>query len=155
LTLPTHLLAGLVIGKFTGNYPLALASAVLIDLDHLPSYFRHKVLFKPKELFASIRDANDPWEDQRGFLHNILLWSAISFLIFLANAGIGLVLCLAVFSHLALDALDSAPFYPFAPSKRVHFRGFVKYFSLQEMVFALGLLAVFIFRVYLVKWNGF
>jgi len=34
MTLPTHALLGLIIGKATGNYSFAIASSVLPDIDH-------------------------------------------------------------------------------------------------------------------------
>ncbi len=40
----THFIAGLLIGKLTGNYTFALVGAVLIDVDHLFSYVKHRVL---------------------------------------------------------------------------------------------------------------
>ena len=35
MTLPTHLVFGLIIGKVTGNYPLAVLAAIAVDVDHI------------------------------------------------------------------------------------------------------------------------
>ena len=44
-----HLGAGLIIGKVFNNYTVALIGALVIDLDHLISYIKNKVLFNPKK----------------------------------------------------------------------------------------------------------
>ena len=54
MTLPTHLVFGLIIGRLTGNYPLALAASVAVDVDHLVSFFRSGIIFKPKELIRAM-----------------------------------------------------------------------------------------------------
>jgi|SRR3989344_545353 len=144
MTLPTHVLAGLIIGKITGDFPTALAGSLVIDLDHTISYFRHGVLFKPRQLFKAILDEADPWKDQRNFLHSIFSWLVISLLLFVINFKFGLIFSLAYFFHLVLDALDSADFYPFLPFKKFVIKGFIRYYSKQEVVFNVCLILVLI-----------
>ena len=50
-----HLLTGLIIGKLFGNYTVALLGALLIDLDHLIPYIKHKVIFGFKKFWKSYR----------------------------------------------------------------------------------------------------
>ena len=139
-----HIAAGLIIGKATGNYPVSLIGAVAIDVDHTLSYFRNVILFKPKKIIAAIKDENDPWGDQRGFLHNVFLWMAITIAIYLFMPSDWLALSLGYLSHLILDALDNAVFYPFYPSKKIGFLGPIKYFSLQETAFTAFLFIIFL-----------
>lgn len=144
MTLPTHVLAGLIIGKITGDFPTAIAGSLVTDLDHMISYFRHGILFKPRQLFKAIHDEADPWGDQRNFLHSIFSWVAISILLLTINFNFGLVFSIAYFFHLVFDALDSADFYPFFPFRKFVIKGFVKYFSKQEIIFDICLVAVLI-----------
>jgi len=143
MTLPTHALAGLIIGKITGDFPSALAGSLVIDLDHTFSYFRHGILFKPGKLLKVISDEADPWGDQRNFLHSIFVWIAISTLFLIFNYKLGLVFSIAYFFHLVLDALDGSVFYPFFPFKKILMKGFIKYYSKQEIVFDIFLILVF------------
>ena len=143
MTLPTHALAGLIIGKITGDFPMALAGSLVVDLDHAISYFRHGILFKPRQLFNAVSDEEDPWGDQRNFLHSIFSWVAVSALLLIINFNFGLVFSIAYFFHLVFDALDSADFFPFFPFKKIVIKGFVKYYSKQEIIFDIGL-AIFL-----------
>jgi membrane-bound metal-dependent hydrolase YbcI (DUF457 family) len=141
MTIPSHVVAGLIIGHFSGNYALSLTAAVIPDIDHIPSYLRHKVLFKPGKLMEALKATDDPWGDQRGLLHNILVWLVLSLIcLSFLDLKIALVLSAAYLSHLVLDALDNADYYPFAPSKKGAFRGPIGYFSKSELVFSLILL---------------
>ncbi len=142
MILSTHLLTGLIIGKITGNFPAALAGSLVMDLDHTISYFRHGILFKPHQLFKTIRDETDPWGDQRNFLHSIFGWVIFSVLLLTINFNFGLVFSIAYFFHLVLDALDSAVFYPFFPFRKFVIKGFVKYCSKQEIIFDICLILV-------------
>ncbi|GEM_PF-550501 len=144
MTLSTHVLAGLIIGKITGDFPTALAGSLVIDLDHTISYFRHGVLFKPRELFKVTFNEADPWGDQRNFLHSIFSWLAVSALLLIFNFKLGLVFSIAYFFHLVFDALDGANFYPFFPLKKILIKGFIKYYSEQEIAFDIFLILIFI-----------
>ena len=144
MTLPTHVLAGLIIGKITGDFPTALAGSLAIDLDHAISYFRHGILFKPRKLLKATFNEADPWGDQRNFFHSIFSWVAVSILLLMFNYKIGLVFSIAYFFHLVLDALDGADFYPFFPLKKILIKGFVKYYSRQEIIFDICLILIFI-----------
>ncbi len=140
MTLPTHLLAGLIIGKITGDYPAAIAGSILIDVDHSITYFRHGILFKPRKLLHTIFNENDPWGDQRNILHSFFGFFILLALLLLINVNFALIFALAHFFHLIFDAIDSATFSPFFPLKKIAIRGFIKYSSLQEVFFAICLL---------------
>ena len=143
MTLPTHLMAGLVLGKITGNYSLSLAGAVLVDADHIFSYTKAKILFRPKELWRTLTDKNDPYGDQRYFLHNFFVFILITGTSAFINLQTGLIVGLAYLSHLILDALDDADYFPFFPNKKINLRGPIGYFSKSEFVFALFLLLIY------------
>jgi membrane-bound metal-dependent hydrolase YbcI (DUF457 family) len=95
MTTPTHLAAGLLIGRITGHMDWAILAAVLVDLDHVFSYVKHGVLFKPKQLIKTLTDVNDPWDDQRGIMHNFFVAGALSLLMFFLMPTIGLTLVLS------------------------------------------------------------
>lgn len=144
MTLPTHILAGAIVGKLTGNYAAALGAAAAVDLDHTVSYWRHGILFEPKQLWRTLTAEADPWHDQRNFLHSLWTFSlalVFSTLVFptIAVAFIG-----GYFSHLLLDALDTSEFYPFYPSRKFPLTGPVRYFSRGELLLDAGLLLIFL-----------
>ena len=144
MTWPTHILAGLIIGKITGDFPTAMAGSLLVDMDHIVSYYKNGILFQPREILrASVTEA-DPWGDQRNFLHSIFSWVAISVFLLMINRELGVVFSIAYFFHLVCDALDGADFYPFFPFRRFAIKGFINYYSKHEIVFDVGLIGVFI-----------
>ena len=138
-----HIISGLIIGKLSGLYIPALIGAVLVDLDHLISYAKHKVLFKPKKLWKTLTATKDPFGDQRNFLHSFITWPILSLVVIIINFQIGLIFALAYLIHLLLDMTDNADFYPFYPLK-FKINGPMKYFSKEEFVFTLILLLIFI-----------
>jgi membrane-bound metal-dependent hydrolase YbcI (DUF457 family) len=138
-----HIVAGLVIGKITHNYPLALASALLIDVDHLIPYVKHKVIFNPKKFWKVVTDPSDPYGNQRNYLHSFFTWIIVSAVFFLIDFRIGIVISLGYLSHLVLDLLDGSDFYPFYPFK-YNFIGPVKYLSKHEILFTLALFIIFL-----------
>lgn len=144
MTLPTHILAGLIIGKITGDSTTALAGSLVMDFDHVTPYFRHGILFKPRKLFKAIFDEVDPWGDQRNFLHSTFSWLFISSVLLVINFKFGLVFSIAYFFHLVFDALDSADFYPLFPFKNFVTKGFVKYYSKQEVILDICLVFVLV-----------
>ena len=143
--LPAHVAAGLIIGKLTGNYPLALAAAIVIDVDHIISYAKHGILFRPKDLMHTLTTRNDPWGDQRSILHNALVFVLISFATAIYDPTVGATIFFGYGSHLFLDALDDADYFPFFPSKKWNVRGPIGYFSETEMLFSAILFLVFLF----------
>jgi len=142
MTLPTHLLAGLIIGNLTGNYTAAIAGSLLIDLDHIVSFYRHGILFKPKKLLKEISDEKDPWEDQRNYLHNIFVWLIISVILCLINFNFGIIFSLCCFVHFIFDGLNSVNFYPLYPSKKLSVKGFIKYGTRKELAFDFFLIII-------------
>ena len=144
MTIPTHLALGLLIGKVSGNYEIALLVSMAPDMDHFVSYARHGVLLHPKKFWKTVTDVNDPWEDQRSFLHNIVVWLILSLIAILLNKTAGIVFTSAYFGHLLLDALDNSDYYPFYP-KKFRIKGPVVYNSKGEFVLFAILLLTFFF----------
>lgn len=142
MTLPSHLLLGAIVGTATGDPITAIAVSALVDVDHLYSYAKHGVLWRPKQFWKTITDKADPYGDQRGYLHNIVVAAGISALTFLINPAFGITFTAAYFGHLLLDALDTSDYWIFYPNKSVNLRGFVDYYSKQEILFDIGLLII-------------
>jgi membrane-bound metal-dependent hydrolase YbcI (DUF457 family) len=145
MTLPSHIVVGLIIGKLTDNYPLAIASSVLIDVDHLQSYVKSGVLFKPKLFWKTITDKADPYGDQRGYLHNAVVFIVGSILLALILGYTTTPLILGWLGHLALDAFDNSDYWPLYPYKGLNLRGPIVYASHQEAVFSFLLLSIYFF----------
>ncbi|MDP2788529.1 MAG: metal-dependent hydrolase [bacterium] len=143
MTLPTHLMTGLILGKLTGNYSLSVAGALLVDIDHLLSYAKNGLLLKPKEFFKTVFAQDDQYGDQRYFLHNVFVFILISGIVYIIDNKIGFILGIAYFSHLILDALDNSDYFPFFPNKKINIRGPIGYFSKQEFFIILLLVIIF------------
>lgn len=143
MLLPTHLLAGLIIGKLTGNYAISLIGSVMIDLDHLIIFHRNGILFKLKKFIAAAINRIDLVIDQRNYFHNVFFFIIVAAAVLIINFKIGLAFSLAYLSHLLLDSLDNLNYFPFYPNKKINLRGPIKYCSLQEFIFAIVLFSIF------------
>lgn len=143
MTLPTHAIAGLIIGKITGNYALAIGASTLIDIDHLQSYIKSGVILKPRLFWKTITDQNDPYGNQRGYLHNIYVCLSISLLLFIVFKTSSIPLIVGWLGHLFLDALDNSDYWPLYPNKTINLRGFIPYATYQEGLFVMLLLIVY------------
>ncbi len=138
-----HLFAGLIIGKITDNYLWALIGALIIDLDHLIPYTKHKVLFSAKKLWKTVTNPSDPYGNQRNFLHNFFIFVLISATLLILDKRIGIVFSAAYFSHLILDSLDSSNLYLFYPLKK-DIIGPIRYLSKKEIAITIILLVIFL-----------
>ncbi len=145
MTIPTHVILGVLIGKITGDFPTAIAVSVLVDIDHLVSYVRHGVLTDYKKFLNVITDKEDPYGDQRGYLHNILIAGLLSALSFLVGMSFGLVFTLSYFGHLLLDALDKSDYWSLFPYKKINIRWPIEYYSYQEILLMCVLIVAIIF----------
>ncbi|MFA5936599.1 MAG: metal-dependent hydrolase [Candidatus Paceibacterota bacterium] len=143
MTFPTHIILGLVIGKVIGNYPIAIASSMAIDIDHLQSYIKSGVIFKPKLFWKTINDKADPYGDQRGYLHNFFIFTLVSVILLFIFGDKIFPLVFGWLGHLFLDALDNSDYWPFYPYKRINLRGFIRFASYQEFIFAIFLLSFY------------
>ncbi len=145
MTLSTHIIAGLIVGKVTGNYSLAIASSVLVDIDHLQSYIKSRVILKPKLFWKTITDQSDPYGNQRGYLHNLLIFIFISAVLYIIFKNSVIPLILGWGGHLLLDALDGSDYWPFYPYKKINLKGPIMYASRYEIIFSIFLLSVYFF----------
>lgn len=143
MLLSTHLAAGLIISKLTGNYNASLLGSVIMDLDHLIAYYRTGILLKFRKILVAITGRADIGIAQRNFFHNIFFYLFISAVVLAINLSAGLTFGAAYLCHLILDALDSENYYPFYPSLKINLRGPIKYFSRQEFIFTFILLLIF------------
>jgi len=136
----SHLAAGLIIGKLTGDYPTAIISAVAIDLDHLIPHVKNKIIFNVKEM---LKVAKSTHESSRSYLLSFIAFFALTSLIALFSLKVGLVFGLGYLSHFLLDAIDDDDFYPFFPWKKFNTRGFIGYYSKAELIFTIILFGVY------------
>jgi len=144
MTFPTHILAGLIIGKLTGDYTAALTGSLVMDADHLISYYQNGILFKPKRILQESLTEKDPWGSQKNILHSVQAWFSISLLLVVINIHFGLIFSLAYLVHLVLDALNG-DVYPFYPYKKFKIEEpVIRYLSKREAVLGLTLLLLFI-----------
>jgi len=141
--LSTHLVAGLVIGKLTGNYNISLIGSIIMDLDHLLAYYRAGILFNFRKLFTATISKADMGMHQRNFLHNIFICILALAVALAINFSVGLIFSIAYIVHLVLDSLDNCGYYPMYPSKKINLHGPIKYFSKEEFIFAFILLLIF------------
>lgn len=141
MTLPTHLALGGIIGAITGQPILALVMSVIVDIDHLGTYYRHGVLKNPRLFWRTITQTNDPYGGQRGHLHSIFGIAIIAALSWLVVPVYALTLIFSHVGHLVLDALDSADYWPLYPFQKINIRGPVGFFSRHEALVFSALLA--------------
>jgi len=143
MLLSTHLAAGLIIGKLTHNYDVALLGSTIMDLDHLIAYYRTGILLKFKKMFIAATTKTDLGIIQRSFCHNIFFYLVVLFLALMINFSAGLVFGIAYFCHLILDSLDNLDYYPMYPYLKIRLRGPIKYFSRQEFILTFVLLLIY------------
>ncbi len=133
-----HFIAGLIIGKLTNNYTAAIAGALLMDIDHLIPFFKHKVLFDIKKFWKTVTDPKDHLGDQRNYLHTVFVWGPVVLVSLALNNTVLLIFSLGWLSHIVLDMLDGSDFHPFYPIK-YNLKGPIGYFSKNELIFTFGL----------------
>ncbi|MBI4779217.1 metal-dependent hydrolase [Candidatus Falkowbacteria bacterium] len=143
MLLSTHLAAGLIISKLTGNYNASLLGSVIMDLDHFIAYYRTGILFKFKKVLIATTGKADIGLPQRNFFHNIFFCLLVSAIASSINFSFGLAFGAAYILHLVLDSLDNSNYYPFYPNLKINLRGPLKYFSKQELIFTFILLLIF------------
>ncbi|MEK7583572.1 MAG: metal-dependent hydrolase [Patescibacteria group bacterium] len=147
MTFPTHIIAGLIVGKLTGQYGVAIAGALLIDVDHLYVYAREGLLTKPKLLWRTTLHEDDPYQGLRSFFHSIWSFGVISLIAYIFFPALAVSFIAGYANHLLLDGLDASDFWPFRPLSNWNLRGPIKYRSYSELALFLGLAMIFILLV--------
>jgi membrane-bound metal-dependent hydrolase YbcI (DUF457 family) len=134
---------GMIIGRITGNYPVAIIASLFPDLDHLWVYYKHSVLFN-RELFKTMYYERDDLGEQRNYLHSIFTLVILSLGLWYFYPRWIIPFVLGYIGHMLLDSLDMSelmPFYPF----RFRTRGFIGYLSKAELLFFAVLVGIFFF----------
>lgn len=152
MTLPTHCLLGLIIGKLTGQYTAALVGSLFMDVDHLPSYVRHGLLGHPKKMLQVALKSTDEWGDQRGIFHNAFVAAPVVAAVSVLWPFAGWAFGLAYVGHLVLDALDGSGYVPFSPLWRYSLRGPVTYATWREWALSTVLLGLYCLMLSNRKW---
>ena len=65
-----HIAIGLILTELTGSF-WALFAAIVVDIDHLFVYVKHKVTLK--QFWKLVTDPEDPLGDQRNILHSLFV----------------------------------------------------------------------------------
>lgn len=142
MTTPTHAALGLLIGTVTGHPIVGMFTAVIVDSDHLVVYIRHGILKNPRLFWKTVTSVDDPYGGQRGWLHSLLVAAPLSLLVLVIAPVWGTTIVASyLLGHLALDALDSADYWPLYPSKSYVIRGPVQFFSYQELILTVTFLS--------------
>lgn len=144
MTLPTHAITGLLIGTLTGHPVAGLIVGCFPDVDHMYSYVKHGYLKDWKTFYTNAFSKDDVSGDQRNILHNIIIAALICSIVFIVAPKFITVFSLAYISHLLLDALDTSDYFPLYPSKVLNIKGFIDFYSHQEMVLFIGLLLIYV-----------
>ena len=138
--LPTHLAAGLVIGKITGDYTAAMLGSLLPDSDHFYSYIKHKAFTSLKNLKAFITDEDDPHDDQRNIFHNIIFAILVWIIMMFISLPFGIIFTASHLIHLFMDSMDGADYYPFYPNKKINLKGPIGFFSKWDVLISVVLI---------------
>jgi membrane-bound metal-dependent hydrolase YbcI (DUF457 family) len=135
-----HLAVGLIIGKITGNYPMAIVGSLAIDIDHLIPHAQKGQLFNIRKIF---NEAHSSSNANRSYLHSVFALLLIPLIVAIFSWPAALVLFLGYLGHFVLDLLDTSGFWPFFPFKKIELHGFLGYLSLWELVITVLLFGVY------------
>lgn len=137
----THLALGLIIGNISGDYAAALIGSLAIDVDHLFPAAKEKRLFNIKEYWRKSRSYKD---SGRSYFHSIFALIFFSVILYFFAPQFAIVFAIAYLGHFILDALDNSDFIPFYPLSKFNIKGFIPYYSKQELIFSLMLFLIFL-----------
>ncbi|MFA5142151.1 MAG: metal-dependent hydrolase [Candidatus Woesearchaeota archaeon] len=146
MLITTHILAGLVVGKYLGPehmLPILLGS-VLIDLDHIYDMVKHGWKYGIKKSFEILFMPFPEENEQRTFFHSIFGWILVSTILYLVDPVFGKYFSIGYAVHLLLDSLDTSELQLFYPQK-YNVTGFIEYNSLMEYLFGIGLFIIYFF----------
>lgn len=141
---PSHVAAGLVIGKITGDYTTAIIASLFPDTDHLYAFIKHGYLKNWKKFIDIVIRQEDFFDDQRNYFHNIFVAAGFSIIAILINFNVGVIIAVSYFIHLLMDALDGAEYYPFYPKRKINLKGPIDYFSKYDMAISIFLIIIFL-----------
>lgn len=148
MTLPTHAIAGVLIGSVTGHLWIGVVVACFPDIDHLYSYIKHGYLRNWKVFYKNAFGKEDAHKDQRNILHNFIIAFGLCLIVYFLFHAIFLTFVLAYTSHLLLDALDTSDYFPLYPYKNNNIKGFIDFYSLQEgFLDILLILTIFLIKI--------
>ena len=139
-----HLAIGLLIGKLTNNYEIAIIGSLFVDLDHLISYAKNGVIFNFKKFWKTVTNPHDPYGNQRHFLHNLWVLKIVAVSTILINPTVGFTFTIAYAAHLILDSLDSSDFKPLVPLSKRNVKGPIRYLSHAEIAITTCMFFIFI-----------
>jgi len=134
-----HLLIGIILGKFFGNYLFFVFGSILPDFDHIYVIIKNR-FFTINKVINSIK-----FEEKFGVKYKtpvfhsflgLILFSV--FIYFFSNKG-GVFFAIAYFLHLMIDWLDIDEKYYLYPLK-IKFEGFLPIWSKSEQILTIILL---------------
>jgi hypothetical protein len=143
-----HLILGLILGKFTGQYWLFIIASVFPDIDHFYNIIKHK-FYLPSRLKLLIdseeHEARYHIRYKTPLLHSLMgliIFSLLFYIIF-NNYLLTGYFSLAYLLHLLMDWPDKDVkfyLYPF----RIKFNGFLPIWSKTERVLTIVAVIIFI-----------
>ncbi len=144
-----HLLFGIILGKFTGNYFYAIIGAILPDIDHIYIIIKNK-LYSLNKIIDSIKyEKKYNIKYKTPFMHSIsglILFTSIIFLIDKQNY---FIIAISSFSHLILDWPDIDKKYFLYPIK-TEFKGFLSILSKTEQIITFIFIIIIFFSYILI-----
>ncbi len=141
----THILSGLLVGKYLGHTGAILLGTTIIDFDHLFDIFiKGQKKGRFKRLFEVMFLPHPEEDETRTVFHSFLAWLVISVIFYNLAPGFGLYFSIGYLLHLVLDSLDTSRLHLFYPRK-YDVRGWVEYNSLMEYVFGIAIFIIYFF----------
>ncbi len=142
-----HLLIGIILGKFFGNYSFFIIGSIFPDFDHIYVMIKNKI-FSMQKIKESIK-----FEKKFGIRYKTPLFHSLFGLIlftviiyFFNNTG-ALCFAIAYFLHLLIDWIDIDEKYYLYPLK-IKFNGVLPIWSKAEQILTIILL-IFILLLHL------
>lgn len=137
-----HLLLGIILGKFFGNYFFFIIGSILPDLDHLLIIIKNK-FWSIKKIIRTIKyEKKFDIRYKTPFFHSILALILFSTIIYLFDNKATLFFGTAYLMHLLIDWIDIDEKYYLYPLK-IKFRGFLPIWSKPEQILTI-ILTIFV-----------
>ncbi len=134
----THILFGLILWKFTGNFLYVLLGSTIIDLDH---YFQFKKEGAMKSLGSFYNRLFNPKKNTSAkipMVHSLTGWLIFMNIFLFISKEFAIFFGLGYLGHLLLDLFDNSQKQFLWPIELKH-KGPIKYNSLVEYVIITGL----------------
>lgn len=144
MLITTHILAGLLLGKYLGHTGAILLGMTLLDLDHVWDMIIRGRKHGFKKAFETLIMPYPEEDESRTIFHSLLGWLIVSIILYNLNPDFGLYYSIGYFVHLMMDSLDTSKLHLFYPTK-YDVRGWVEYNSLMEYMLGIVMFIIYFF----------